>query len=292
VTTTEISLIDVMWASRAVTCPRCNAKPGRSCTSTGGGNHAEVATHALRDRRVQHWADEFAAEAGRLARSVSRKSQYDWSADIFDRFESAAAPLPAKSTKPLTPKGVRLSEQQAEEIERYVLRGGYGWIPTAHFSGDAQHRQTANALEAKGIVEFVEMIESGYSRRMRLTAFGWDVYRQHRLIIRNLTDAEVAEQVARAEEGRCLTCGSQPGAGSDCHACKLERFSRNSDVIVAFNQRHEVGTQVRYWRGTRDDEPCVSTTRTGARLLSGHTPIVWVEGDSSCIALTHVEVIA
>jgi hypothetical protein len=197
VTTTEPSIVDVMWASRAVTCPKCKSRPGFGCMSTGGGNPAQVVTHAVRDRRVRDWPDEFAAEAGRLAKSVARKSWLDWSTSMFDRFEAAAVP-PVTSPKPLTPKGVQLSEKQAEEIEGYVLRGGYGHVSTAHFSGDAQHRQTVNALEAKGIVRFVELTSDGYDRRMELTPFGWQVYRQHRLIIRRLSDAEVAALEAGA----------------------------------------------------------------------------------------------
>lgn len=190
-TATGPAIVDVMWASRAVSCPKCKARPGLACMSTGGGNPAQVATHAVRDRRVRDWSDEFAAEAGRLAKSVARKSWDDWSPSIFDRFEAAAKPSPSASVKQSTPKGVRLSEVQAEEIEGYVLRGGVGHVSTAHFHGDAQHRQTVNALDAKGIVRFVAMTSDGYDRRMELTPFGWQVYRQHRAIIRKLSEAEV-----------------------------------------------------------------------------------------------------
>ncbi|KOX51972.1 hypothetical protein ADL19_17140, partial [Streptomyces purpurogeneiscleroticus] len=70
----------------------------------------------------------------------------------------------------------------------------------------------------------------GYSRSMKLTEFGWQVYHQHRLIIKRLTDEQVAEQVARAESGRCLECGAQPGVTAGCDLCDLERFSAAQDA--------------------------------------------------------------
>jgi hypothetical protein len=50
-----------------------------------------------------------------------------------------------------------------------------------------------------------------------------------------------------------------------------------------------IGTPVRYWTGIREGEGKTSHTRTEVRMLGGHTPVVWVEGEPSCIALTHVE---
>jgi hypothetical protein len=197
-TTTEVSYGDVLWAARSVSCPKCKAKPGSACMSTGGGNPAEVATHKARRNRVQDWADEFAAQAGQLAKSVAYKRWDDWAPSLFDQYEAVATAIPVKGAKPLTPKGVQLSEKQAEEIERYVMSSGRGYISTAHFSGDHQDRQTANALEAKGIIRFVEMTADHYDRRMELTPFGWQVYRQHRLIIRRLDEPEVDALEAKA----------------------------------------------------------------------------------------------
>jgi hypothetical protein len=56
-----------------------------------------------------------------------------------------------------------------------------------------------------------------------------------------------------------------------------------------WNIRHPVGTPVRYWSGVREGEGKLSKTTHAAVLLSGHTPVVWVEGESGCIALSHVE---
>lgn len=191
-------------ASDAVSCPKCKSRPGLPCYSTGGGNTAVVNTHKARQDRVAGWPKEFASRAGWAARRYQHRNGEAWPDGAFAEFEAAAAPVVDKPAKPVTAKGVRLSEAQAEEIEGYVLRGGYGGVSTAHFHGDAQHRQTVNALEAKGIVEFVELGDDGYSRQMKLTEFGWAVYREHRLIIRRLTDEQVAEQVAFAEA--CRAC--------------------------------------------------------------------------------------
>ena len=222
------------FASNAVACPKCKSRSGSPCYSTGGGNTAVVSTHKVRRDRVAGWPKEFANRAGWAARRHQRRHGEAWPDDAFAEFEAAAAPIVDKPVKQPTPKGVRLSEAQAEEIEGYVLRGGYGSVSTAHFHGDAQHRQTVNALEAKRIVEFVELDESGYSRWMKLTEFGWAVYREHRLIIRRLTDAQVAVQVARAEAARtCAVCNGPSGQTAECVRCGIDedvRLERLGDV--------------------------------------------------------------
>lgn len=52
-----------------------------------------------------------------------------------------------------------------------------------------------------------------------------------------------------------------------------------------------VGTPVRYWTGYREGDGKVSRTRTTVQPLGGEggTPVVWVEGEGSCIAITHVQ---
>lgn len=63
-------------------------------------------------------------------------------------------------------------------------------------------------------------------------------------------------------------------------------------IIEDFNARYPIGTPVRFWTCCRDDcEPREGQTRSTAQLLGGHTAVVWVTGVSSCIALTHVDVI-
>lgn len=64
-----------------------------------------------------------------------------------------------------------------------------------------------------------------------------------------------------------------------------------------FNSLHPVGTPVVAYPGARPEVVPACTrletrTRSAAQLLSGHTPVVWVEGHGACIALTHVDVTA
>jgi len=58
-----------------------------------------------------------------------------------------------------------------------------------------------------------------------------------------------------------------------------------------WNDEHEVGTPVRYWRGARRGEGRTGRTRSLAWDLCG-SPVVSIEGTAGGIALTHVEVIA
>ncbi|GAA0495209.1 hypothetical protein Ade02nite_19050 [Paractinoplanes deccanensis] len=60
-------------------------------------------------------------------------------------------------------------------------------------------------------------------------------------------------------------------------------------TVERFNRDDPVGTPVRFWPGVRSGEGIESATRSSAQILSGHTPVVWVEGHAGCIALTHVE---
>jgi hypothetical protein len=61
------------------------------------------------------------------------------------------------------------------------------------------------------------------------------------------------------------------------------------DLVNHFNHDHTIGTPVRYWTGTREGDGKTSHIRTRAELMGGHTPVVWVEGEASAIALTHIE---
>jgi hypothetical protein len=63
----------------------------------------------------------------------------------------------------------------------------------------------------------------------------------------------------------------------------------DTSLVDAFNRDNMIGTFVRYWTGDREGAGKVSTTRTAAQMLSGHTSVVWVAGEASCIALTHVQ---
>jgi hypothetical protein len=203
---TTVDLIDVLRAPLAVTCPRCQARPGHECESTGGGNRAYVPTHKARELLVAHWSDAFAADAGRLVKSVLRATFEARAAVDWTRFEAAAAPVAVNTARP-SPAAVRLSEKQAQRIE-YAAQDGVLYAPTSHFHGDAARRQTIHALEAKGIVVQFDMTPDGYDRMLRLTAYGWQVYRQHPKVIRRLDEAEIAER----EAGRDLHDGGEGGS--------------------------------------------------------------------------------
>lgn len=63
----------------------------------------------------------------------------------------------------------------------------------------------------------------------------------------------------------------------------------------AWNLAHPIGTPVIAYPGLRpeDDtkaERIVTTTRSKATVLGGHTAVVWVHGHSACIALSHIDV--
>lgn len=65
---------------------------------------------------------------------------------------------------------------------------------------------------------------------------------------------------------------------------------RLQDTVDRFNAAYPVGTPVRAWPGVKGDHTGTDTkTRSEAYVLSGHTPVVFVEGHSGCIALTHIQ---
>lgn len=175
-------------AARSVKCSKCPAQNGAECRTTGGGNAALVTTHKARWDRIAHWSEQQLSTAHDMVKQEGRSAFWSRMPDgFYAEQEAAAAPIVAKA-KAATPKGVRLSESQAERIERAAAKAGVYHVSTAHFHGDAVDRQSVNALEEKGILRFVELADHGYERRMELTEFGWNVYHQHRLIIRRVPD--------------------------------------------------------------------------------------------------------
>lgn len=183
-------------ADQAVKCPKCKSVFGYVCESTGGGNRSSVPTHKARTARINGWTGEQRQHFGDLVLRAQRARSAAWTGNIpgdppavRDQWaaeaEAAAAPIPAAKPKPASPKGVRLYELQAEEIEGFAFRGGKGTASTAHFHGDHQHRQTIIALRDKGILAEGAVSGDGYSREYTLTPFGWQVYLNHRLIMRN-----------------------------------------------------------------------------------------------------------
>lgn len=65
-------------------------------------------------------------------------------------------------------------------------------------------------------------------------------------------------------------------------------------TAAAWNDQHPVGTPVVAYPGARPEfdrnaTRIVTKTRSAAQVLSGHTPVVWVDGHDACIALTHID---
>lgn len=63
--------------------------------------------------------------------------------------------------------------------------------------------------------------------------------------------------------------------------------NQKQKIVDDWNDKHPVGTPVIVNRD--GGEQFHTVTRSGAELLSGHTPVVWVKGLSGCWALTHVK---
>jgi hypothetical protein len=61
------------------------------------------------------------------------------------------------------------------------------------------------------------------------------------------------------------------------------------EKINRFNKDNPVGSRVRYWTGVREGDGILSKVRAPAEILGNHTAVVWVDGRSDCIALTHVQ---
>ncbi|MFB6392552.1 hypothetical protein [Polymorphospora lycopeni] len=187
-------------APQAVRCPKCKAGFATYCQSTGGGYGGSVPTHKVRQDRIAAWSDDQRHKYGDLARRYMR-APWEAPADQVAEAEAAAAPIVVKSAPKVTPKGVRLSELQAERIEWAAAAGGETSASTAHFHGDHQERQTVLSLVAKGILAEGALGSRGYDRQYTLTEFGWQVYFQHRLIIRHISDEQAKAFMAAAGFG-------------------------------------------------------------------------------------------
>jgi hypothetical protein len=78
------------------------------------------------------------------------------------------------------------------------------------------------------------------------------------------------------------------------HTVRATAHPTGELTAVEWNERYPVGTPVVAYPGCRpEDDPKAerleTRTRSRASTLGGHTPVVWVDGHSACIALTHVD---
>jgi hypothetical protein len=84
-------------------------------------------------------------------------------------------------------------------------------------------------------------------------------------------------------------------AGWDHHIAQLAKLNELHRRVAEFNRLYPVGTAVTAYPSARPedfpgDERIQTTTRSRATVLSGHTAVVWVNGHSACIALTHIDI--
>ena len=84
-------------------------------------------------------------------------------------------------------------------------------------------------------------------------------------------------------------------AGWDHRINQIAKLNELHRKVAEFNQLHPVGSPVSAYPGCRPefDENCTrldTVTRSRAEVLSGHTAVVWVEGESSCIQLSHIDI--
>ena len=57
--------------------------------------------------------------------------------------------------------------------------------------------------------------------------------------------------------------------------------------VDSFNARVSVGDAIEYSEVIGLGTPVVYRTRTEASILSGHTAVVWLEGKSGCVCISH-----
>jgi hypothetical protein len=57
--------------------------------------------------------------------------------------------------------------------------------------------------------------------------------------------------------------------------------------VDSFNARVNVGDSVEYSEVIGMGTPVAYRTRTAAEVLSGHSAVVWLEGKSGCVCVSH-----
>jgi len=70
---------------------------------------------------------------------------------------------------------------------------------------------------------------------------------------------------------------------------RLERMEVHMELLekrcAQWNAKHPIGTEVEYHPVIGAPAFRLRKTRTQAQVLSGHTAVVWLEGESGCVAL-------
>ncbi|MFF1709249.1 hypothetical protein [Streptomyces sp. NPDC058268] len=91
----------------------------------------------------------------------------------------------------------------------------------------------------------------------------------------------------------CLRDEDYPGWAD--HVARLEAQNALHRQVARWNAAHPIGTPVSAYPGARpeddrNDERLDTATRSKAQVLGGHTAVVWVDGHSACIALSHIDI--
>lgn len=67
----------------------------------------------------------------------------------------------------------------------------------------------------------------------------------------------------------------------------MKRRPDPDQLVALFNAAVRVGDEVEYSEVIGVTEPTRHRTRTQAEVLSGHSPVVWLEGKTGCVMVTH-----
>lgn len=96
------------------------------------------------------------------------------------------------------------------------------------------------------------------------------------------------------DDARALVEAHREKVEAEYQAKKAAEQAELQRRVDEFNARYPVGTPVLAYPGfrpedDRDARRLVTRTRSKATVLSGHTDVVWVDGHSACITLTHID---
>jgi hypothetical protein len=67
----------------------------------------------------------------------------------------------------------------------------------------------------------------------------------------------------------------------------MKRRPDPAKLVAEFNERVKVGDSVEYEEVIGVTEAKRYRTATDAQVLSGHSAVVWLEGKSGCVLVTH-----
>ncbi|KUJ70581.1 hypothetical protein ACZ90_02520 [Streptomyces albus subsp. albus] len=109
-------------------------------------------------------------------------------------------------------------------------------------------------------------------------------------------DQETSRWVLTRDDDPCRPCGCPKRFDRHADGCPALPDVTEPPAVTAdrWNAQYPVGTPVYAYPGCRpeDDSKCTrltTRTRSAASVLGGHTAVVWVEGHSAYISLTHVD---